>query len=141
MHSLQDPKGDSCTVYKAPKTTVAQFTRPQRRLLQSLKAPKRGSDDSCIVSRVDKGQLELPSVDRTTVTQFEGLQRLPGTTVVQFQGCTGANWSILKAVRARGGCYLDFKGYQSEGVITFKALSERGGDHFQGSKTVHESLV
>ena len=44
--SVQGHKDDSCIVHKAPKTTVAQFTRRQRRQLHSLQGPK---DDCCTV--------------------------------------------------------------------------------------------
>ena len=75
LHSVLGPKDDSCIVHEAPETTVAQFARPQRRQLHSLQGPK---DDSCTVWR-------LPSVDRTTVAQFQGLTR--------------ANWSNLGSRR------------------------------------------
>ena len=73
LHSVQGPKDDSCIVYKAPKTTVAQFTRPQRRLLHSLQGPK---DDCWAVCKAPK----------TTVAQFEGSQAWIGRQLHSFKG-------------------------------------------------------
>ena len=67
LHSVQGPKDDSCIVYKAPKTTVAQFTRPQRRQLHSFKVPTGSQRRLLHRLEVPKGRPEAP---KTTVAQF-----------------------------------------------------------------------
>ena len=74
LHSLKALRDDSCTVWKAPKRTVAQFARPQR--------PK---DDSCTVCKVPK----------TTVAQFARAQR---RQLHRLQGPIETSRSILVGV-------------------------------------------